>query len=36
MNTGLEGIVTVADFARRVLGLGALVQRDDGSWLVTQ
>ncbi|MDP9194342.1 MAG: hemolysin family protein [Acidobacteriota bacterium] len=35
---GLEGIVTVADLAMRVLGLDedeqALVRRDDGSWLV--
>lgn len=35
---GFEGIVTVADLAMRVLGLGedddALVQREDGSWLV--
>lgn len=35
---GFEGIVTVSDLAMRVLGLDederALVQRDDGSWLV--
>lgn len=35
---GLEGIVTVADLAMRVLGLAededTLVRRDDGSWLV--
>lgn len=35
---GFEGIVTVADLAMRVLGLDedeqALVQREDGSWLV--
>jgi len=35
---GFEGVVTVADLAMRVLGLDeeqdALVQREDGSWLV--
>jgi magnesium and cobalt exporter, CNNM family len=35
---GVEGVVTVADLAMRVLGLDededALVQREDGSWLV--
>lgn len=35
---GFEGIVTVADLAMRVLGLDedeqAVVQREDGSWLV--